>query len=883
MRMDQIEALDSIESITDGASSRRNQLLVDLGSELDLGAIDGAAEADLAGLRSQVTKLARTYKPYGPVLSDAINDQLRTVLGPSGKRPAAIAERVKKTWELGDGWAKHVTVEVALGTREGSSVRGGSLGGLHDGALADAATVDKVIDAAVTAVAGRRGIAVALPSAGGAAGGGVVDSAALTEFAEQVTGRDGVLASAARLGAQPAGSRQRSFRAGEGDRRRADRSGYRRTRFGLAAFGGAGVRRPQGGAVRRPVGQRARGPGEAVADGRGRGRRQLAACSPSGSRVRATSSAPRPAGGRAGPWPRDATCTRRCSAVPQQVRRIRARVATATRSRWSPVRRRDRSRRRWSLELLDGGATVIATTSKLDDTRLAFYRNLYRDNARFGAALWVVPANMASYSDIDALVQWVGNEQTESLGPQSIHLKDAQTPTLLFPFAAPRVAGDLSEAGSRSEMEMKVLLWAVQRLIGGLSRIGSERDIASRLHVVLPGSPNRGMFGGDGAYGESKSALDAVVARWKAESSWAQRVSLAHALIGWTRGTGLMGANDAIVNAVEEAGVTTYSTEQMAAMLLDLCDIESKVAAAQEPLKADLTGGLGDIDIDMSELAAKAREEMASRVRRGQTRIWTARSPRCPRRRVASPLRRRRRGQDLDVDPADLVVIVGGAELGPYGSSRTRFEMEVDDELSAAGVLELAWTTGLIKWEDDPKPGWYDTESGDLVDESELVERYHDAVVENDRHPRVRRRRRDRPRSRVTASGIGVPRQGLHLRGVVGGRRARVRRVRPGAHRCHSGAGQQRLAGHPQGGHRDPGAAQDQAVADRRRADSHRVRSDGVGHQPGHGQLDRPGRAVEHRGDRRRVPRRRLHADRADALGAPEPWWPARRAPAWAA
>ncbi|EUA75175.1 fatty-acid synthase domain protein [Mycobacterium xenopi 4042] len=128
MRIDQIEELDSIESITDGASSRRNQLLVDLGQELNIGAIDGAAEADLAGLRSQVTKLARTYKPFGPVLSDAINDQLRTVLGPSGKRPAAIAERVKKTWELGDGWAKHVTVEVALGTREGTSVRGGALG-----------------------------------------------------------------------------------------------------------------------------------------------------------------------------------------------------------------------------------------------------------------------------------------------------------------------------------------------------------------------------------------------------------------------------------------------------------------------------------------------------------------------------------------------------------------------------------------------------------------------------------------------------------------------------------------------------------------------------------------------------------------------------------
>ncbi|REL68583.1 hypothetical protein, partial [Mycobacterium tuberculosis] len=56
--------------------------------------------------------------------------------------------------------------------------------------------------------------------------------------------------------------------------------------------------------------------------------------------------------------------------------------------------------------------------------------------------------------------------------------------------------------------------------------------------------------------------------------------------------------------------------------------------------------------------------------------------------------------------------------------------MEVENELSAAGVLELAWTTGLIRWEDDPQPGWYDTESGEMVDESELVQRYHDAVVQ---------------------------------------------------------------------------------------------------------------------------------------------------------
>lgn len=728
MRIDQIEELDSIESITDGASSRRNQLLVDLGSELNLGAIDGAAEADLAGLRAQVTKLARTYKPYGPVLSDAINDQLRTVLGPSGKRPGAIAERVKKTWELGDGWAKHVTVEVALGTREGTSVRGGALGNLHEGALADAVSVDKVIDAAVASVAARRGVAVALPSAGGG-GGATVDAAALSEFTDQITGPDGVLASAARLVLGQLGLDDPvTAPAAATDAELIDlvtgELGADWPRLVAPVFDGkkAVVFDDRWASAREDLvklwltdesdidadwarlSERFEGTGHVVAtqatwwQGKSLAAGRQIHASLYG-RIAAGAENPDP-----GPYSDEVAVVTGAS---------KGSIAASVVAR-----------------LLDGGATVIATTSKLDQQRLAFYRTLYRDHARYGAVLWVVAANMASYSDIDALVGWVGTEQTESLGPQSIHIKDAQTPTLLFPFAAPRVVGDLSEAGSRAEMEMKVLLWAVQRLIGGLSTIGAERDIASRLHVVLPGSPNRGMFGGDGAYGEAKSALDAVVSRWHAESSWATRVSLAHALIGWTRGTGLMGHNDAIVTAVEEAGVTTYSTDEMAAMLLGLCDVESKVAAASSPIKADLTGGLAEADLDMAELAAKAREQMsadASAVEEETAPGIIAALPSPPRAHTPAPPPD---WADLDVDPADLVVIVGGAELGPYGSSRTRFEMEVDDELSAAGVLELAWTTGLIRWEDDPQPGWYDTESGELVDEAELVERYHDAVVE---------------------------------------------------------------------------------------------------------------------------------------------------------
>ena len=729
MRIDQIEPLDSIESITDGASSRRNQLLMDLGSELNLGAIDGAAEADLTALRGQVTTLARTYKPYGPVLTDAVNDQLRTALGPSGKRPASIAERVGKTWELGPGWAKHVAVELALGTREGSSVRGGPLGGLCEGPLTDAAAVDRAVDAAVAAVAARHGVAVALP-ASGATGGGVVDSAALDEFAATVTGPDGVLAATARLLLDRLGLDQPvNTPAAGADAELIDlvtaELGADWPRLVAPVFDArkAVVLDDRWASAREDLvslwltdedeidanwdrlSGRFEGAGHVVATQADWWRGRALA---EGRRVHATLYA-RIATGAENPDPG----------------RFSTDVALVTGASKGSIAASVVA------QLLDGGATVVATTSRLDDDRLEFYKRLYRENARFGATLWVVPANMASYADIDALVSWVGEEQTESLGPQSVHVKDAQTPTLLFPFAAPRVAGDLSEAGARSEMEMKVLLWAVERLIGGCAAIGADRDINSRLHVVLPGSPNRGMFGGDGAYGEAKSALDAVVSRWSAETSWAQRVTFAHALIGWTKGTGLMGHNDAIVGAVEAAGVTTYTTAQMAAMLLDLCTTGARSGAAVTPIRADLTGGLGDVELDMAELAAKAREEMSTAAMdsgsddRGSETVAALPSPPRGQRGAPAP-----NWADLDVDPTELVVVVGAAELGPYGSSRTRFEMEVSGELSAAGVLELAWTTGLVTWEKDPRPGWYDTATGEPVDEAELVERYHDAVVE---------------------------------------------------------------------------------------------------------------------------------------------------------
>ncbi|MBF6351417.1 DUF1729 domain-containing protein [Nocardia flavorosea] len=725
LRLDQIGPVDTIEGLCDGVSSRRNQLLVDLGSELSLGAIDGAADADMGALSATVERLARTYKPFGSVLSDAIGDHLRKVFGPSGKRPAAIAERVKKVWELGDGWASHITAEVSLGTREGASVRGGDLGGLVSGTLSDGASVDAAIDAAVQAVAARRGVAVSLPAAGGSAGG-TVDAAALGEFTEQITGKDGVLASAARLVLEQLGLNEQVSAAETTDDGLVDlvsaELGSDWPRLVAPAFDArkavliddrwATAREDL---ARLWLGDDAETAQQPVDGFRGVG--EAVAAQADWWRQRAVHEA---RSVLAGHYERIATAARDETAAGEWAGEIAVVTGASKGSIAAAVAGR----------LLGGGATVIVTTSRLDDNRLGFYRDLYRANARQGAALWVVPANMASYTDIDALIEWVGTEQVDNAGGAKIKTKDAFTPTLLLPFAAPRVAGDLADAGARAEMEMRVLLWSVERLIGGLSKLGADHDVDAKLHVVLPGSPNRGLFGGDGAYGEAKAALDAVVAKWRAEKSWAARVTLVHALIGWVRGTGLMGHNDPMVEAVEKAGVQTWSTGEIADELLKWATERARAVTADGPQQIDLTGGLAGAKLDLPELARQAQEAADA-----ETTEVTAESdspriaalPAPPTLTSALPVPE---WGTVTADLTDMVVIVGAGELGPYGSARTRFEMEVSDELSAAGVLELAWTTGMVAWENDPKPGWYDTESGDYVPEAELAERYHDAVVE---------------------------------------------------------------------------------------------------------------------------------------------------------
>ncbi len=196
IRVDQIAGSDTTEILTGGVSSRRNQLLMDLSAELGVAAIDGAADAEITVLHQRVNIAAPTYKPYGPVLTDALTATLRQLFGSAGVKPSYVGERVTGPWALPQSWVPWVEAEVLLGTREGESVRGGALGELPN-KVANKSEADALIDEAIQAVARREGVSVSLGSAGGGAGV-AVDSAALDEFAEKIIGYHGILAENAR-------------------------------------------------------------------------------------------------------------------------------------------------------------------------------------------------------------------------------------------------------------------------------------------------------------------------------------------------------------------------------------------------------------------------------------------------------------------------------------------------------------------------------------------------------------------------------------------------------------------------------------------------------------------------------------------------------------
>ncbi|KAJ2812529.1 fatty acid synthase alpha subunit Lsd1 [Coemansia furcata] len=404
--------------------------------------------------------------------------------------------------------------------------------------------------------------------------------------------------------------------------------------------------------------------------------------------------------------------------------------------------------------LLSGGTKVIVTTSSYSRKTTLFFEDMYRTHGARGSELIVVPFNQGSIGDIKQLVDYIYRDPGASKGL-------GWDLDFVFPFAAVSDIGSLAtNLGSHSEFAQRVLLTNVMRLLGSIKDTKERLGYNTRSSlIVLPLSPNHGNFGGDGLYGECKIGLETAFNRWKSES-WKNYLSITGAVIGWTRGTGLMSANNTAAQEIERLGVRTFSTREMAFNILGLAHPRIRRLASRQPTWADLNGGMGCIE-DVGGVVSKARMALQRKSSTLQAiarevaldfasqRYQPAPSPdlvqenellakhkhHFPAPRHYDQLQHLRHLQGM-VNLDKVVVITGYGEVGPHGNAETRWEMEAYGEFSLEGCIELAWIMGLIKHFNGTLKltgamyvGWVDAKTEEPIHDIDVKPRYEEYIL----------------------------------------------------------------------------------------------------------------------------------------------------------
>ncbi|KAF9007571.1 fatty acid synthase [Cyathus striatus] len=397
--------------------------------------------------------------------------------------------------------------------------------------------------------------------------------------------------------------------------------------------------------------------------------------------------------------------------------------------------------------LLAGGAHVVVTTSSYNRKTVEYYQSIYHSVGSRGSALIVVPFNQASKQDVEALVDYI----YANLGMDLDYI---------LPFAGiPENGREIDGLDDRSELAHRMMLTNLLRIMGAVKSKKASRQFVTRpTQVILPLSPNHGLFGNDGLYSESKISLETLFQRWASES-WGEYLCLAGAVIGWTRGTGLMGPTNIVAHELEGYGVRTFSAKEMAFNILGLMHPLLFSITQVEPIWADLNGGMDRLP-DLAEITGRIRTALHKKadLRRAVARDNAADFkvingveaerllqtvnvlPRANFRFDFPTLESSQSLQELShlrglIDLEKVIVVTGFAEVSPWGSSRTRWEMEARGEFTIEGSIEMAWIMGYIKHFDGRLKdgslyvGWVDSKTSEPIDDKDVKSRYEKDIL----------------------------------------------------------------------------------------------------------------------------------------------------------
>ena len=137
--------------------------------------------------------------------------------------------------------------------------------------------------------------------------------------------------------------------------------------------------------------------------------------------------------------------------------------------------------------LLSGGAHIVITTLCYSRKTVEYYQGIFQTHGSQGSALTAIPYNQGSKQGINALA-------------------DCIYPTLnlnldyVLPFAAiPENRWKIDSLDDKSELAHHVMLVNLLRLLIALKQKRASHHFISRsTQVILPLSPDCGLFGNDG-------------------------------------------------------------------------------------------------------------------------------------------------------------------------------------------------------------------------------------------------------------------------------------------------------------------------------------------------------------------------------------------------
>jgi fatty acid synthase subunit beta len=220
-----------------------------------------------------------------------------------------------------------------------------------------------------------------------------------------------------------------------------------------------------------------------------------------------------------------------------------------------------------------------------------------------------------------------------------------------------------------------------------------------------------------------------------------------------------MDASNVVAHELESYGVRTFSAKEMAFNILGLMHPLLFSITQVEPIWADLNGGMDRLP-DLADITTRIRLNLnkKSNLRRAIAKDNAADF------KITNGLEAERVLQVVNVTPranfrfdfpaleayeslADVtklqgmvdldkvIVITGFAEVGPWGSSRTRWEMEARGHFTIEGCIEMAWMMGYIKHFDGRLKdgslyvGWVDSKTSEPVDDKDVRGRYEKEIL----------------------------------------------------------------------------------------------------------------------------------------------------------